>query len=579
MANKDKTRDFNLDDLIRNYRGVEEQDVDTKDLIPSGPVGQDVSTFIMQHYDRVLILERNTSIGEAAYRLLKAEGYNVEWEMDRNSALETLKAEDFSTVLVSEGYGADALFIRDQIRQLGMPVNVRTFKDFGTVILGHEEADAVKKLRRAFHHLIDFTMRFLESFHPPMVGHAREVARIAREVAIRMELLPDAVDGITISAYLHEMPELQERYKPFWKKTEDIFGDLELAFPEWTVRDFTQAMQYPFPLEETLQHMQERFDGKGYPDGLEAEAIPIGCRIIAPIDIFMTMISSTTSGPSMSRGEALDQLIMDSGSAFDPTVVEIIVGILKKELTEGEGTEYRETLLMVDSLGDDDLQKIQLREEGYVVLSASTPGTGIEKLNHDDPFMIISDIDLSEGDGFQLLDFVRKKSSRPDMPFVIMSARNDPNFIAKAFRAGADDYLPRPCAKDMLLARLARTIARAKGQRTTLAERKGVTGSLKDLGIMELIQVLGAGMKSAMITINHGGIEGRIALSEGRIVYSKTEDHEGEDAFYTLLNWDEGEFNLHMNVQPPKENITMKNDMLLLEGFRRKDEHRRQSTE
>ncbi len=426
---------------------------------------------------------------------------------------------------------------------------------------------------------MDFTMRFLESFHPPMAGHAREVARIAREVAIRMELLPDMVDGITIAAFLHEMPELQERYKPFWKKTEDIFGDLELALPEWSVKEFTQAMQYPFPLEETMKHMQERFDGKGYPDGLEAEAIPIGCRIIAPLDIFLTMISSATSGPSMSRGEALDQLIMDSGSAFDPTVVEIIVGILKKELTEGEGTEYRETLLMVDTLGDDDLQKIQLREEGYIVLSASSQAEGIDKLNSDDPFMVISDIDLSEGDGFQFLDYVRKKSGRQEMPFVIMSARSDPNFIAKAFRAGADDYLPRPCAKDMLLARLARTITRTKGQRTTLAERKGVTGSLKDMGIMELIQVLAAGMKTAMITINHGGIEGRIALTEGRIVYSRTEEHEGEMAFYTLLGWDDGEFNLHMNVQPPKENITMKNDMLLLEGFRRKDENRRLSDE
>lgn len=579
MVNKDNNREdstqFSLDDLIRNYRESELDGSSDSSIDTQTPIDQNVSNFIMQHYQRVLLLEKNEAVGESAYRLLKAEGYNVEWEKDREEALEIIKSEDFSLILVSEGFGADALFIKDQIRELGLQVNVRTLKDFGTSILGHEETEAVKKIRNAFHHLTDFTMRILESFHPPMVGHSHEIADLAREVAIRMEQPPDVIDGVTIAAYFHELPELNERYKPFWKATESIFDDLDIALPDWSVKELTQAMQYPFPIDATLKHMQERFDGKGYPDGLEGETIPIGSRIIAPIDIYLTMTSSATSGPSMSRGEALDQLIMDSGSAFDPIVVEILMGILKKELSDGDATEYRESLLMVDSLGNDDLQKIQLREEGYVVYSAATLTEAIERLNRDDPFMIVSDIDLSSGDGYQLLEYVRTKSSRQTMPFVFMSARNDPSFIAKAFRTGADDYMPRPCVKEMLLARIARNIARAKGQRSAMAERKGVTGSLRDLGIMEIIQVLGAGMKTAMITITQGAAEGRVALSEGQIVYAKTEDHEGEDGFYQLIGWDEGEFNIHMNVQPPKENITLKNDMLLLEGFRRMDETRR----
>jgi len=92
---------------------------------------------------------------------------------------------------------------------------------------------------------------------------------------------------------------------------------------------------------------------------------------------------------------------------------------------------------------------------------------------------------------------------------------------------------------------------------------------------MELVQVLGVGMKSAMITITQGTSEGRVALSEGQIVYAKAQELEGEEAFYAIVSWDEGEFNMHMNVHPPKENISMKNDMLLLEGYRRLDENRR----
>ncbi|MCD4653337.1 response regulator [bacterium] len=578
MGNKEnpkKAPKFDLDDLIRNYRESEQDEtpVDVSDA--NAHISPEMSNFIMQHYEKVLLLERNEAVGVAGYRLLQSEGYNVEWAKDVETALEIIKSGDFSTVLVSESFGADALFIREQISNHGLQITVRTIKDFGTSVLGHEETEIVKKIRHAFHRITDFLMRFLESFHPPMVGHSEKVAKLAREVAIRMEALPDIVDGVSIAAYFHELPELLEKYKPFWRKTESIFGDIDIALPEWSVKEFTQAMQYPFPIEDTLNHMQERYDGKGYPDGLEGEAIPIGSRIIAPIDIFLTMTTASARGPSMSRGEALDQLIMDSGSSFDPNLVEILVGFMKKELADDDASAYRESLLMVDTLGDDDLQKIQLREEGYVVYSTSTLKEAIDYLNREEPFMVISDIDLSSGDGYQLLEYVRTKSNRPDMPFVFMTARNDPNFIARAYRTGADDFIPRPCIKDMLLARIARNISRAKGQGSTLVERKGVTGSLRDLGFMELIQVLGNGMKSAMITITQGTSEGRIALSEGQIVYAKAEDLEGEEAFYKALSWDEGDFNIHMNVNPPKENITIKNDMLLLEGFRRLDETRR----
>ncbi|MBN1550236.1 response regulator, partial [bacterium] len=450
-----------LDDLIRRYREAEAKKEEEKKK--STDVEPEMSSFILQHYDRVLLLERNEAAGEAAFRLLKAEGYNIEWETERDSAIEILQKEEFSTLIVSEGFSADGLLIQETLKEKGIQVNLRIIKDFGTAILGHEETASLKNTRRSFYHLLDFTVRFLESFHLPMVGHAKEVSRLAREVAIRMELLPEIVDGITVTAYLHEMSELHERYVPYWQKSEDIFQDMELKLPEWHVRDLTQALQYPYPVADSLKRLQERYDGKGYPDGLKGEEIPIAARIIAPIDIYMNMISGEM-GPAMSRGEAIDQLILDSGIAFDPAVIEILVGILKQELAERDGTEYRETILMVDNFGDDDLVKIQLREEGYRVISADSMQNALVSIERDKPFMIISDIDLKSGSGFQLLDSVRKKTEFREIPFIIMSSKTDTSFISKGIRAGADDYIPRPCSSDLLLAKIARTIARTKGR-------------------------------------------------------------------------------------------------------------------
>ncbi|MBN1355480.1 DUF4388 domain-containing protein [bacterium] len=559
----------NLDDLIRQYRQAEaKKDVEKK---KSPDLEPEMSSFILQHYDRVLILEPNEAAGEAAFRLLKAEGYNAEWETERQAAIEILQNEEFTTLIVSEGFSAEGLLVRDTLKDKGIQVNLRVVKDFGTAILGHEESASLKDTRRAFHHLLEFLVRFLESFHPPMVGHAKEVARLSREVAIRMELLPEMTDGVTVAAYMHELTELHERYKPFWDKSESIFGNLELKFPDWSVSDLTSNIRYPFPIAETIKHLQERYDGKGYPDGLQGEAIPIGARIISPIDIYLNMISGDM-GPAVSRGEAIDQLIIDSGSSFDPTVIEILVGLLKTELAEREGTEYREVILFVDSYGDEDLIKIQLREEGYRVHSADTIQTALTTIEKEKPFMVISEIDLIEGTGYQLLDTIRKKTETKETPFIFLSSRSDSSFISKALRAGADDYLPRPISSEVLLAKIARTISRARGRSAGLAERRGVTGSLRDLGILEIIQILAAGSKSAMLILNNGQEEGRVALSDGRIIYAKLGEQQGEESFYRFIGWDEGEFTIHMNVSPPNENISIKNDMLLLEGFRRLDE-------
>jgi response regulator RpfG family c-di-GMP phosphodiesterase len=562
----------NLDDLIRQYRQAEEKK--EEEMKKSPDVEPEMSSFILQHYDRVLILEPNEAAGEAAFRLLKAEGYNAEWETERQAAIEILETEKFTTLIVSEGFSADGLIIRDTLMEKGIQVNLRVVKDFGTAILGHEESSSLKETRRSFYHLLGFCIRLIESYHPPMVGHAKEVARLSREVAVRMQLLPEIIDGITVTAYMHEISELHERYHPFWDKSEDIFGDLEIKLPDWNIKDLTEAIRYPFPIAESLKHLQERFDGKGYPDGLSGENIPIASRVVAPIDIYLNMVSGDM-GPGVARGEAIDQLIIDSGASFDPAVIETLVSLLKTELAEREGTEYRETILFTDTFGDEDLVKIQLREEGYKVFSCNSVQDSLEKLEAEKPFMIIADIDLTNGTGFQLLDNVRKKPDFRETPFLIMSARSDSSFISKALRAGADDFLPRPIPAEVLLAKVARHINRAKGRTAGLAERRGVTGSLRDLGILEIIQILAAGSKNAMLILNSGEQEARVALEDGRIVFARLGTDQGEDAFYKFIGWDEGDFTIHMNVAPPLENITIKNDMLLLEGFRRLDEIKR----
>ena len=71
-----------------------------------------------------------------------------------------------------------------------------------------------------------------------------------------------------------------------------------------------------------VRSSHERWDGRGYPDGLEGEEIPLGARIVAVCDAFSAMCEPRPYGRVHSEAEALAELRRCSGTQFDPRVVD-----------------------------------------------------------------------------------------------------------------------------------------------------------------------------------------------------------------------------------------------------------------
>jgi HD-GYP domain-containing protein (c-di-GMP phosphodiesterase class II) len=71
-------------------------------------------------------------------------------------------------------------------------------------------------------------------------------------------------------------------------------------------------------------HHHEHWDGSGYPDGLAAEAIPLGARIILVADAFEAITADRPYRPAQSAEVALAELRDKSGSQFDPAVVQAL---------------------------------------------------------------------------------------------------------------------------------------------------------------------------------------------------------------------------------------------------------------
>jgi HD-GYP domain-containing protein (c-di-GMP phosphodiesterase class II) len=77
-----------------------------------------------------------------------------------------------------------------------------------------------------------------------------------------------------------------------------------------------------------VRHHHERWDGKGYPDGLAGEAIPLGARIIAVIDAFDAMTSARPYAQPLSTADALARIEAGAGTRWDPAVVAALIECL-----------------------------------------------------------------------------------------------------------------------------------------------------------------------------------------------------------------------------------------------------------
>ena len=99
-------------------------------------------------------------------------------------------------------------------------------------------------------------------------------------------------------------------------------------------------------------------------------------------------------------------------------------------------------------------------------------------------------------------------------------------------------------------------------------------GSLAELHLPDIIQLVSVSGKSGVFRLIDGSHRGDIWLQEGRIVHAEHEDLSGEEAVYALAIWRTGEFRFEAGVDSPRETIQKSNTNLLMEAARRLDEWR-----
>ena len=105
-------------------------------------------------------------------------------------------------------------------------------------------------------------------------------------------------------------------------------------------------------------------------------------------------------------------------------------------------------------------------------------------------------------------------------------------------------------------------------------ENAELQGSIREFNVSEVVQFLSGTEKTGKLRLRAGEseAEGSILFAEGTVVHAELGGSVGEDAFFDLMLWGEGQFSFDPDVEPKEKTVRQSSTNLLLEGARRKDE-------
>jgi len=155
--------------------------------------------------------------------------------------------------------------------------------------------------------------------------HLHRVRTYAIEIAKELGLSNEELDALRAAALLHDIGKLAVPdhiiNKP-GRLTPEEFEKMKIH--PIVGADILERVSFPYPVAPIVRAHHERWNGKGYPDGLKGEAIPIGARILAAVDCLDALASDRQYRKALPLDEAMLAIAEESGTSFDPQVIEIL---------------------------------------------------------------------------------------------------------------------------------------------------------------------------------------------------------------------------------------------------------------
>jgi DNA-binding response OmpR family regulator len=220
--------------------------------------------------------------------------------------------------------------------------------------------------------------------------------------------------------------------------------------------------------------------------------------------------------------------------------------------------------------------EVSLRKAGYSVTTATDGQDALSKVEFSAPDLILTDTRLPRLDGYELVRQIKERPDHAAIPVVFLTSQRSIEDKIRGLELGVEDYLTKPIFVRELIARVNLLLARRTHDNiaTTIpvSRRTRLSGSLEDMGVVDLLQTFEISRKSGVARMSDGRREARIYFRDGKVVDAELSRLRGEEAVYRALIWTTGTFAVEFAPVSNEDIIPTTTQGLLMEGMRRVDE-------
>ena len=207
------------------------------------------------------------------------------------------------------------------------------------IILEKKVLERTKDLHNMYHRLqatfmstVKALAKALDARDHYTHSHSDNVAKYALIIAKEMDLPPKEIDEIKNACELHDLGKIGVHdyvlSKP-GKLTPQEFEEVKLH--SLKSAEILAPLDFLGGVTDLIRQHHERYDGKGYPDGLKGEAIKLGARIMAVADTYDAMTSQRPYRKKpFTKQEAIEEIKKNSGTQFDPAVIRVFLKVADK---------------------------------------------------------------------------------------------------------------------------------------------------------------------------------------------------------------------------------------------------------
>ena len=277
-------------------------------------------------------------------------------------------------------------------------------------------------------------------------GHSKRVAEYARMIAARMGKSKKEQEEIYRAGLLHDVGKIRipvEIINKPGRLTDEEFNIIKIH--PVTGYHILRGISGNSDIAIAAKYHHERYDGKGYPNGLEGENIPESARILGVADSYDAMTSNRSYRNALPQDVVRSEIEKGKGTQFDPYVADVMLQLMD------EDTEYnmkqndltdRKILIVDDEPMNHRIIEHIIKEEGmYQIISAEGGREALDILEKEKVDVIMLDVVMPDMDGLETLRRIREKYQTP---VVLMTADKTLDTSTEFAELGCDDYVTKP---------------------------------------------------------------------------------------------------------------------------------------